>query len=166
MNLIAISHIAIGVRDMDKCLEFYRDVLGLAVSADRLEEFPQGSDEPPARRRSVFLRWSDDPLSTYVLLDQQLTKETEGSAHELYTAGFHHFGFWVSDLKPIMDRARAAGVEVQTSNEDEPGIDSEWYGEAPGLAAINYVIMRDPEGNYVQVDRRTPIAAAAKNLQN
>ncbi|MEO6715875.1 MAG: VOC family protein [Novosphingobium sp.] len=166
MNIIAISHIAIGVRDMDKCLEFYRDVLGLKVSADRLEEFPQGPGEPPARRRGVFLRWNDDPLSTYILLDQQLTKETEGSAHELYTAGFHHFGFWVADLKPIMDRARAAGVEVQTSNEDEPGVDSEWYGEAAGAASINYVIMRDPEGNCVQIDRRTPTAGVANVSRN
>jgi catechol 2,3-dioxygenase-like lactoylglutathione lyase family enzyme len=158
MNMIAVSHIAIGVRDMEKSLGFYRDVLGLKISADRLEEFPQGPNEPVARRRGVFLRWSDDPLSTYVLLDQQLTKETVGQPKEMYNAGFHHFGFWVADLKPIMDRARAAGVEVLVSNEGEPGVDSEWYGEAAGLAAINYVIMRDPEGNVVQIDQRTPAA--------
>jgi catechol 2,3-dioxygenase-like lactoylglutathione lyase family enzyme len=166
MNIIAISHIAIGVRDMEKCLGFYRDVLGLEVSADRLEEFPQAPGEPPDRRRGVFLRWTDDPLSTYILLDQQLTKQTEGSAHELYTAGIHHFGFWVSDLEPIMERARAAGVEVLTSNEDQPGVDSEWYGEAAGVAAINYVIMRDPEGNCVQIDRRIPNAFAGGAVQN
>jgi catechol 2,3-dioxygenase-like lactoylglutathione lyase family enzyme len=157
MTMIAVSHIAIGVRDMEKSLDFYRDVLGLQISADRIEEFPQGPNEPWARRRAVFLRWNDDPLSTYLLLDQQLTKRTAGSAKELYTAGFHHFGLWVADLKPIMDRARAAHVQVVTSNEhDSEGVDSEWYGEAAGLAQIKYAIMRDPEGNYVQIDQRVP----------
>jgi len=156
MSMIAVSHIAIGVRDMEKALGFYRDVLGLAISADRIEEFPQGPGEPVARRRGVFLRWNDDPLSTYILLDQQLTKQAMGEPKEMYTAGFHHFGFWVPDLTPIMDRARAAGVDVLVSNEGQPGVDSEWYGEAAGLAAINYVIMRDPEGNVVQIDQRTP----------
>jgi len=84
-----------------------------------------------------------------------------GAPKEMYTAGFHHFGFWVSDLKPIMDRARTAGVSVLVSNEGEPGVDGEWYGEVAGLATINYVIMRDPEGNYVQIDQRTPKEAAS-----
>ena len=57
-----------------------------------------------------------------------------------------------------VDRARAAGVDVLVSNEGEPGVDSEWYGEAAGLTAINYAIMRDPEGNVVQIDQRTPAA--------
>jgi catechol 2,3-dioxygenase-like lactoylglutathione lyase family enzyme len=156
MSIFAVSHIAIGVRDMARALRFYRDVLGLTISADRIEEFPQGPGEPVARRRGVFLRWNDDPLSTYILLDQQLTKQTVGEPKQMYSAGFHHFGFWVSDLKPIMDRARAAGVDVLASNEGEPGVDSEWYGEAAGLAAINYVIMHDPEGNVVQIDQRRP----------
>ena len=29
-----VSHVAIGVRDMDKSLKFYRDVLGLEVRFD------------------------------------------------------------------------------------------------------------------------------------
>ena len=32
-----ISHIAIGVRDMEKSLPFYRDVLGLRVVEDEVE---------------------------------------------------------------------------------------------------------------------------------
>lgn len=157
MSIFAVSHIAIGVRDMEKALAFYRDVLGLWIAADRIEEFPQADGEPIVRRRGVFLRWDDDPLTPYILLDQQLTKQTEGEAKAMYTAGIHHFGFWVSDLGPIMRRAREAQVRVLASNEDEPGVDSEWYGEAPGQALIRYVIMKDPEGNVVQIDRRIPL---------
>ena len=34
MPIRAVSHIAVGVRDMDRSLEFYRDVLGMSVSLD------------------------------------------------------------------------------------------------------------------------------------
>jgi len=33
----AVSHIAIGVRDMDRSLGFYRDLLGLKVCLDTME---------------------------------------------------------------------------------------------------------------------------------
>ena len=34
MDATGISHIALCVRDMDKSLEFYRDILGMRVTAD------------------------------------------------------------------------------------------------------------------------------------
>ena len=75
MGIQAVSHIAVGVRDMDVALPFYRDVLGMYVSADKVEEFPQGPDQPPAQRRAVYLRWVDGPHASFVVLDQQLTWE-------------------------------------------------------------------------------------------
>ena len=56
MSIQAVSHIAVGVRDMDAALGFYRDVLGLRVTADKIEEFPQGPGQAPAQRRAVYLR--------------------------------------------------------------------------------------------------------------
>ena len=154
MNFRNISHIAIGVRDMERSLKFYRDILGLHVSADRIETFPQGPGEEPARRRAVFLRWEEQPHATYILLDQQLTKERVGQAKAIYEAGIHHFGFWVDDIKAVMARAKASGLAIEIINEDYVGSDSEWYGEPPGQGMIRYVIMKDPEGNVVQIDER------------
>ncbi len=37
MKTRAFSHLAIGVKDMDKALGFYRDLLGLKVDLDRIE---------------------------------------------------------------------------------------------------------------------------------
>src|SRR5688500_7015566 len=124
MNFRNISHIAIGVRDMETSLKFYRDVLGLKVSADRIEEFPQAEGEEPARRRAVFLRWEERPHATYILLDQQLTKERMGQPKAIYEAGIHHFGFWVDDIKSVMERARASDLEITIINEDYVGSDS------------------------------------------
>ena len=53
MTVAAVSHIAVGVRDMEVALGFYRDVLGLRVTADNIEEFPQGPGQEPAQRRAV-----------------------------------------------------------------------------------------------------------------
>ncbi len=37
MEATGISHIAVCVRDMDKALAFYRDILGMKISKDEIE---------------------------------------------------------------------------------------------------------------------------------
>jgi catechol 2,3-dioxygenase-like lactoylglutathione lyase family enzyme len=152
MSARALSHVAIGVRDMDRALEFYRDVLGLPVTADRVEEFAQGADQPPARRRAVYLRWGDGPHSSYVVLDQHLSKETQGVATPLFDAGIHHFAFWIDDLDATLARAQDAGFDVVLGGGRAVG--SEWLGEPPGGRAVRSAMLRDPEGNNVQIDQR------------
>jgi len=66
MRIATFSHVAIGVRDMDAVLPCWRDVVGLRVSLDTVEEMPRGHGNPPARRRAVYLRWDDDPRSSIV----------------------------------------------------------------------------------------------------
>lgn len=153
MGILAMSHVAIGVRDMDSSLEFYRDILGLRVTADRLEEFQQGDGQAPARRRAVYLRWADGPQATYVVLDQHLTKETQGAPTPLFDAGLHHFAFWVDNFDELLGRARRSGREIVMGG-DGPAVGSEWVGEAPGGRSVRSVVVRDPEGNHVQLDER------------
>ena len=152
MSVRALSHVAIGVRDMDRALEFYRDVLGLPVASDRIEEFAQGAGQPPAQRRAVYLRWGDGPHSAYVVLDQHLTKQTEGDATALFDAGIHHFAFWIDDLDEVLARARGAGFEVVLGGGSAVG--SEWLGEPAGGRPVRSAMLRDPEGNHVQLDQR------------
>jgi catechol 2,3-dioxygenase-like lactoylglutathione lyase family enzyme len=152
MTVRALSHVAIGVRDMDRALEFYRDVVGLPVASDRIEEFAQRAGQPSAQRRAVYLRWGDGEHSSYVVLDQHLTNETVGDATALFDAGIHHFAFWVDDLDETLDRARAAGFGVVLGGGGAVG--SEWLGEPPGGRAVRSAMLRDPEGNHVQLDER------------
>ena len=152
MSVRALSHVAIGVRDMDRSLAFYRDVVGLAVTSDRVEEFAQGAEQAPAQRRAVYLRWGDGPHSSYVVLDQHLTKETQGAAIPLFDAGIHHFAFWVDDLDEMLARVRAADVTVVMGG-GGPGTDTVMYGEPPG-GRVRSAFLRDPEGNNVQLDQR------------
>ena len=153
MGIEAVSHIAVGVRDMDPVLGFYRDVLGMHVTADKVEEFSQGSGQPPAKRRAVYLRWADGPHASFVVLDQQITNEIKGAPAQLFQMGCHHFAFWVDDLDAMMERVRAAGVTVVMGGDGGPGADTEMYGEPAG-GRVKSVFLRDPEGNYVQLDQR------------
>ena len=52
----AVSHVAVGVRSMERSLPFYRDVLGLPVVADQEESFGDFG----GRRHAVYLRWGDE----------------------------------------------------------------------------------------------------------
>ena len=150
MLVRGVSHVAIGVRDMDTVLPFYRDVLGLRVDFDGVEEFGDGRDRPVTKRRAVYLHHTDDPTSSFLVLDQQLTRDPAGDPAELFQVGFHHFGLWVDDIDAIVDRATKAG-----SGPTRPpsNADTVAYGEPPG-GVIRTVFFRDPEGNVVQCDQR------------
>ena len=118
-----------------------------------MEEFAQAAGQEPQRRRAVFLRYDDGPHASYVVLNQQLSHDAPGEPAQLFQIGIHHFAFWVDDLVAMTERARAAGATIAMGDEHGPGADTEWYGEAPG-GRIGNVILRDPEGNYVQLDQR------------
>jgi len=150
MAIHNVSHVAVGVRDMDPMLAFYRDVIGLEVRFDDTEQFGGVEGQPVVRRRGVYLRWSDDPHAPFLVLDQQLTRPISGEPKVLYQTGIHHFGFWVDDVDAIASRARAGGHEVIYGPSDA---DTSAYAEPPG-GTIRLLLLRDPEGNIVQADQR------------
>ena len=150
MPIKNVSHIAIGVRDMDRSLPFWTEVVGLHVSLDTIEEFT--IDGEFVRRRGVYLREHEGADEPFVVLDEQLTSLKTGEPKPLFDIGIHHFGFWVDNLDQIAERARIAGVPIVV----EPsvrGADTATYGEAPG-GFVRSMFVRDPDGNYVQFDQR------------
>ena len=145
-----VSHIAIGVRDIDQSLPFWTEVVGLHVSLDAEEEFTIGGEV--IRRRGVYLREREGPDEPFVVLDQQLTRVAGGEPKRLFDIGVHHIGFWVDDIDAIADRARQAGVPI-VAQSSERGADTAAYGEPPG-GFVRGMFVRDPEGNVVQFDQR------------
>ena len=150
MAIQAVSHVAVGVREMERALLFYRDVIGLRVRADLIEEIPAMGGEPARKRRGVYLCWSEGPRESFLVLDQQLTTPPYGEPARIFQVGIHHFGFWVDDVDAIAERARAGGFRLVT----QPGIgDTKTYGEPPG-GKVKTCFLLDPDGNCVQVDQR------------
>lgn len=152
MQVRAVSHIAVGVHDMDRALAFYRDFLGLPVSLDQeeLRGVERGDGSPQARRRAVYLHLGDGPDASFLVLDQQLDRQAVGEARNLFDAGFHHIAFWAAGLDRLVARAAEASVPIVHGPTWE---DSSSWGEPKGRL-IRTVIFRDFEGNLVQVDSR------------
>ncbi|MET0379653.1 MAG: VOC family protein [Spongiibacteraceae bacterium] len=153
MAVLGVSHIAIGVTDIDRALIFYRDALGLTVDADYEQSFP--ADMGPElhggraiQRRQVWLR-SSASQSSALALDQLYTPAPADKRSDIYDLGIHHVAFWVADVDAVIQQALQLGfpaiVPHTASTKD--------YGEAI-VGQIKSVFFRDPDGNLVQCDQR------------
>ena len=106
-----ISHIAIGVRDMDKSLPFYRDVVGLRVVADEVERLGGMRGVTDHERRAARLVWDNGLWATYVVLSQS-PGTASGTPSKLDQIGIHHFSFYVDDLRDRFERVKNSGAKV------------------------------------------------------
>jgi catechol 2,3-dioxygenase-like lactoylglutathione lyase family enzyme len=149
----AVSHIAIGVRDMDKSLHFYRDLLGLRVTTDAMENVgglkSLFANDQKGKRRAVYLRFEDGPHASFLVLSQS-PGAASGEPIKLDQIGVHHFAFWVDDLRERIERLRAAGAPILAGPFES---DSVAYGEPPGKKVLT-CLFSDPDGIIVQYDQR------------
>lgn len=149
----AVSHIAIGVRDMDRSLRFYRDLLGLKVTLDTTENIggikTLFANPRKGRRRAVYMRFEDGPHASFIVLSQN-PDETTGEPIKLDQVGVHHFSFWVDDLRERVEKLKAAGVPILVPPYEA---DSVAYGEPPGKKVLT-TLFQDPDGIIVQFDQR------------
>jgi catechol 2,3-dioxygenase-like lactoylglutathione lyase family enzyme len=137
-----ISHIAIGVRDMERSLRFYRDLLGLEVMLDAEEKVGSGS------RRAVYMRWNSG--GGFIVLSQTLGREPAGTPPRLDHVGIHHFAFGVDDLEERVEKLRRAGVKILVG---PYAADTVAYGEKAG-GKILTCLFEDPDGTILQFDQR------------
>lgn len=149
-----ISHVAVGVSDMDRSLAFYRDLLGLRVTLDTTERIESRSGKGN-RRRAVYLRAGGEgggsPHDFFIVLDQQLDREPFGTPPRLFQLGTHHFSFWIDDVEDRAVAAQKAGYEVMVvPTRSTPAA----YGEADDAVPVMTTILKDPDGNLVQLDQR------------
>jgi lactoylglutathione lyase len=146
-----VSHVSIQVHDLDRSLKFYCDFLGLHLWLRFDEQYTWKKDgqDHIGTRRTVFLRL--DPATRapfFVLGEYGEDGPPPGSTAELGDLGIDHFAFEVDDVTALQDRARAMGVTVV-----KPVVvqDAEQFG-FPQQGAVKTIMLRDPDGNYIQVD--------------
>lgn len=151
------SHIAIGVRDLERSLVFYRDLLGMTVIRDAINA-PAASclyDDGivSTRRREVFVRFggNEDVDNLFIALSQS-DELAENEPLNLGHIGIHHVGFWVSDIPALAERLRAGGVEVVSVTETT-GVG---YGESADQP-MRAMFVKDPDGTILQFDERVPV---------
>ena len=149
-----VSHIAIGVSNMERSLGFYRDLLGLKVTLNDPQENPGGmlsqvqGSQQSRTRHGVYLRWEDGPDAAFIVLSED--HPTSGEAIKINQVGIHHFAFWVDDLEATFEKVKAAGVPIVLP---PTTFDSVAYGEPPGKKVMT-TLFKDPDGIVVQLDQR------------
>jgi catechol 2,3-dioxygenase-like lactoylglutathione lyase family enzyme len=150
-RLQGVSHVSIQVRDLDRALRFYSDFLGLHVWL-RFEEqytWKKDGEDHVGTRRTVFLRLEPGLRAPFFVLGEYGEDgPPPGSNSELGDLGIDHFAFAVDDVTSLQERAREAGVDIV-----KPVViqDAAQFG-FPQQGAVKTIMLRDPEGNYIQVD--------------
>ncbi|HEY4669988.1 MAG TPA: methylmalonyl-CoA epimerase [Tepidiformaceae bacterium] len=134
--LTKVHHVGIVVHSADEALKFYRDALGLPVTADQVIE-DQGV-------RGILLQIGG---SEFELLEP--TRNDTGVARFLESRGegMHHICFESDDVDKELEAARAKGIELI---DEKP---------RPGLAGM--VCFLHPKSNHgVLIEFATPIAGS------
>jgi glyoxylase I family protein len=128
MQLRGLHHVTAIVADLDRTTEFYRDVLGLALT-----EEADNPDDPGSRHF-----WFGDALGTPGTLVSFMEYPQMDEAHE-GRGGVHHFAFGVgSDDEQVAwrDYLRARGVPCS---------------EVFERGRFKSIYFRDPDGNLLEV---------------
>jgi len=132
--LSKIHHVGVVVKSADEALAFYRDALGLPVTADRVIE-DQGV-------RGVLLQIGGSEIE---LLEP--TRDDTGVARFLATRGegMHHICFESDNVDAELETARAKGIEL--------------IDQKPRLGLAGMICFLHPKSNHgVLVEFATPVA--------
>ena len=148
MDATGVSHIAICVRDLDKSLEFYRDILGMRVTLDQVQDTTTGGlphvyAHGRNTRRTVHVRYGSEGNTTpSLVLTSHPGDEADGAPIKLDQVGISHISFSVNDLKGLTEELIAKGVSLAGP------LDS--FTNAQG--ETNSIFVYDPDGILVQFD--------------
>ena len=148
MDATGVSHIAICVRDLDKSLEFYQDILGMRVTLDQVQDTTTGGLPHVYRharktRRTVHVRYGPEGNTTpSLVLTSHPGDEADGAPIKLDQVGISHISFSVKDLKGLTEELIAKGVSLAGP------LDS--FTNAQG--ETNSIFVYDPDGILVQFD--------------
>jgi lactoylglutathione lyase len=148
-----ISHVAIGVREMERSLRFYRDLLGLEVRSDEMQPIagmPTLYAKPETgKRRAVNLRYGKGSDRGFLVLSER-PGGTPGEAIKLDEVGISHFSWWVDDLRALHDKLKAAGVKILVPPSE---VDPAGFGETSTHKYLT-CLFEDPDGVILQLDQR------------
>jgi catechol 2,3-dioxygenase-like lactoylglutathione lyase family enzyme len=136
----SLTHIALHVRDLEACVEFYATFCGLSVVHERTKD---GSDD-----RIV---WMAEPGRekdfVYVLLPG-------GPGRDRPDRDFSHAGFALESVAAVdamAERARKAGCLV-------------WEPRQEPYPVGYYCGLRDPDGNFVEFSYGQPLGPGAAEM--
>ena len=132
-------HVAIAVRDMDRMLAFYRDLLGFALEWEKPSydgrSFAKVVALDGARAHVAMLNGHGMHIELFHYLEPQGRSLGE---LRMCDFGYTHFGMKVKDLHAIYARLHEAGTPFNSPPENlRPGVWAAYF--------------KDPEGNTIEI---------------
>ena len=155
MKAKGVSHIAICVADLEKSLEFYRDILGLTVKLHITQEMARrpGAEseemyQQARKARTVANIWFDEPDSPqpFLVLTSHPGDQVGGDPIKLDQRGISHISFEVENVQDYAQELLAKGVSLAGTLED--------FTDAAGN--VRTIFVYDPDGILVQFDEGPP----------
>ena len=151
MKATCVTHIGICVRDMEKSLAFYRDILGMQVIGEKITEPTEGGSQEARlnnykleRKSRHFISLSyGDGLTPTLTLTSHPGEKHSGEPIMLDQIGISHLSFGVEDVKTLVDELLGKGVELAAPIETftDPNGD------------IRSVYFKDPDGILIQFNK-------------
>jgi catechol 2,3-dioxygenase-like lactoylglutathione lyase family enzyme len=144
-----IFHAGITVSNLDRAIEFYRDVLGFTVEIEPTdiiegEEVSKGLGVPKARLRLATLKAGD---STVELLEYLNPSSPIDQPMPPNALGAVHVSFQVDDAEAKMKELEVKGVKFLTS--------LNYVDEGP-LNGWRWVYFKDPDGITLELIEYNP----------
>ena len=106
-----MDHVGMSVKDMEKAIAFYRDIIGMEVSLDQEFDSPLADiiGSPGAKARVVHMRLGESVIE---LFDYRQPKGRDPRPNANQSDfGLTHIGFMVKDFHKTYDRLKDKGVQ-------------------------------------------------------
>lgn len=144
MDATGVSHIAICVRDMERSLAFYRDILGMKVTLDQVQDTTQGGlpqvyKHKRQTRRTVHVTYGEGSTTPSLVLTSHPGNHTDGDPIKLDQVGISHLSFSVRNINDLSEELVSKGVQVVANLED--------------FSSGSFFVY-DPDGILLQFDNR------------
>jgi catechol 2,3-dioxygenase-like lactoylglutathione lyase family enzyme len=152
MKAKTVSHIAVCVRDLERSLGFYRDILGLTVKVHATQDMAgrsgaQSADmyaTPHGSRIVANLYFDGEPgADPFLVLVSHPGDDVGGDPIKLDQIGISHLSFAVDDVAGMLELLESKGVPLAGKREDFTG----------GQGNIRTIFVYDPDGILVQFDQ-------------
>jgi catechol 2,3-dioxygenase-like lactoylglutathione lyase family enzyme len=143
----AMAHVGVTVRDMDKALAFYRDMLGLRVLSDIMiagDEADRLTRLKGTQLRAVYVRSEHDLKGPPLELLHFVEPASEGgkSSARLTNPGITEVAFWVNDIEKTYADLCSRGVEFYSPPQ---------LFELEGYGKVKAVYFWDPDGTTLEL---------------
>jgi len=128
-----MDHVGISVKDMEKAIEFYRDVIGMEISLDREFDAPlaQITGLENARARIIHMRLGESVIELFDYKHPQ--GRDPRPDHKQADYGLIHLGLMVEDFQKTYQDLKAKGVQfLGEPVEIRPGVFVAYFRGAEG----------------------------------